>query len=65
MNDMTPFIIMIPLMVLAVAIATIPILYVSLREHNLVHFGNSKRPASVRPVYATRKAVVDSDRLDS
>ena len=43
---MTPFIIMIPLMVLAVAIATIPILYVSLREHNLVRFGNSKRPAS-------------------
>ncbi len=62
---MTPFIIMIPLMVLAVAIATIPILYVSLREHNLVRFGNSKRPASVRPVYATRKTVVDSVRLDS
>ena len=62
---MTPFIIMIPLMVLAIAIATIPILYISVREHNNVRFGKSRRPASVRPVYATRRTVVDGTRIDA
>lgn len=62
---MTPFMIMIPLMVLAIAIAIIPIVYVSVREHNLVHFGTSKRPAPVKPVYATWRAVVDRARLEA
>jgi len=62
---MTPFIIMIPLMVLAIAIATIPVLYVSVREHNLLHHGESKRPAPVRPVYAVRRAAVDRPRFDA
>jgi len=62
---MTPFIIMIPLMVLAIAIATIPVLYLSIREHNLLHFGESKRPAPARPVYAVRKVVVDRSPSDA
>ena len=62
---MTLFIIMIPLMVLATAIATIPVLYLSVREHNLLHFGQSKRPAPARPVYAVRKAVVDRSAFDA
>ena len=62
---MTPFIIMIPLMVLAIAIATIPVLYFSVREHNLLRYGEPKRPAPVRPVYPVRRAVVDRSPFDA
>ena len=64
-DHMTPFIIMIPLMVLAIAIATIPVLYLSVREHNLLHFGTSKRPSPARPVYAVRRAVVGRSEVDA
>jgi len=40
---MTLFIIMVPLMVAAVAIATIPVLYHSIREHRLIHTGSAAK----------------------
>ena len=40
---MTLFIIMVPLMVVAVAIATVPVLYHSIREHRLIHTGSASR----------------------
>ena len=51
---MTLFIIMAPLMVLAVAIAAVPVLYLSVREHNLIHHGQASRPRRPTPVYAVR-----------
>ncbi len=40
---MTLFIIMVPLMVAAIAIATLPVLYHSVREHRLIHAGPAGR----------------------
>jgi hypothetical protein len=47
---MTLFIIMVPLMIAAVAIATVPVLWHSVREHRLIHTGSADRP---RPVVDT------------
>lgn len=58
---MTWFFIMVPLMLLAVAIATVPVLYHSVREHNLIHHGTPTRPKPPRPGYSTRQVEV-SDR---
>ena len=43
-TPMTLFIIMVPLMVAAVLIATVPILYHSVRENRLIHSGSSDKP---------------------
>ena len=40
---MTLFFIMVPLMITAVLIATIPVLYHSVREHRLIHSGTADR----------------------
>lgn len=42
--NMTLMIIMVPLMVLAIAIAAVPVLYMSVREHNLIHHGRANKP---------------------
>ena len=55
---MTLFIILAPLMVLAVAIAAVPVLYVSIREHNLIHHGQASKPRKARPVYPLRTVEV-------
>jgi hypothetical protein len=47
---MTLFIIMVPLMLLATAIAAVPVLYLSVREHNLIHHGASRKPKPTRPM---------------
>ncbi len=41
---MTLFIIMLPLMIAAVAIATLPLLYSSVREHRLVNTARVEKP---------------------
>jgi hypothetical protein len=41
---MTLFIIMVPLMIAAVAIATVPVLWHSVREHRLIHTGSATKP---------------------
>ncbi|HZM56929.1 MAG TPA: hypothetical protein VFC03_18075 [Acidimicrobiales bacterium] len=41
---MTLFIIMVPLMVAAVLIATVPVLYYSVRENRLIHSGSADKP---------------------
>jgi hypothetical protein len=51
---MTLLILMVPLMVLAVAVAVVPVLYLSVREHNLALYGSPTRPRPSRPVYALR-----------
>ena len=43
---MTTFLIMVPLMIAAVAIAVVPVLYHSVREHRLIHTGS---PDRIRP----------------
>ncbi len=43
---MTLFIIMVPLMVAAVLIATVPVLYHSVRENRLIHSGSADKPMS-------------------
>jgi hypothetical protein len=53
---MTMLIIMVPLMVLAVAIAAVPLLVLSVRENNLVQYGSAKKPKAVKVVYPTRRA---------
>ncbi len=40
---MTLVFVMVPLMVAAVAIATVPILYHSVREHRLIHGGSARK----------------------
>jgi len=53
---MTLFIIMVPLMVAAVIIATVPVLYHSVREHRLIHSGSAEKPkSSVDTGYSIRK----------
>jgi len=53
---MTLFLIMVPLMVAAVAIATVPILYHSVREHRLIHSGSAEKPrVPVATGYSVRK----------
>jgi hypothetical protein len=49
---------MVPLMLVAVAIATVPVLYHSVREHNLIHHGRPTRPGPSTSRYPTRKVVV-------
>jgi hypothetical protein len=53
---MTMFLITLPLMIAAVAIAVVPVLYHSIREHRLIHTGSPTRTSpkvdsgySVRP----------------
>jgi len=41
---MTLFIIMVPLMVAAIAIATVPVLYHSVREDRLIRSGSAETP---------------------
>ena len=43
---MTMFLITVPLMIAAVAIAVVPVLYHSIREHRLIHTGSPRR---IRP----------------
>ncbi|MGD0394442.1 MAG: hypothetical protein ABSC41_17590, partial [Acidimicrobiales bacterium] len=43
---MVLFIIMVPLMIVALLIATVPILYVSVRENRLIQFGSADKPRS-------------------
>lgn len=52
---MTWFFIMVPLMVVAVAIAIVPVLYHSVREHNLINHGSPNKPKPATPVYAIRR----------
>ncbi len=53
---MTLFLIMVPLMVAAVAIATVPVLYHSVREHRLIHSGSAEKPrAPMATGYSVRK----------
>jgi hypothetical protein len=61
---MTLFIIMVPLMLAATAIATVPILYHSVREHRLIHTGSATRP---RPVAASGYSIrtVSRDQSDT
>jgi hypothetical protein len=40
---MTMFLITLPLMIAAVAIAVVPVLYHSIREHRLIHTGSPTR----------------------
>ena len=65
---MTLFIIMVPLMIVATAIATVPVLYHSVREHRLIHTGSATRPKpvadtgySIRTVDTIR--TVDRDKV--
>jgi hypothetical protein len=53
---MTWFIITVPLMVLATAIAVVPVLYHSVREHNLLVHGSPTRPKPASQVYTIRTA---------
>jgi hypothetical protein len=55
---MTWFFIMVPLMLVAVAIATVPVLYHSVREHNLINHGSATKPKPIRPEYTTRSVEV-------
>ena len=55
---MTWLFIMVPLMVVAVAIATVPVLYHSVREHNLINYGSATKPKPIRPEYTTRSVEV-------
>jgi hypothetical protein len=65
-TSMTWFFIMMPLMVLAVAIATVPVLYHSVREHNLIHYGAPTKPRQRRPGYAARRVdVTERHRVDA
>ena len=61
---MTMFLIMMPLMVLAVAVAVVPVLYFTIREHNLIHLGSPTRPKPDRPVYPIRKVDVADRSAD-
>ncbi|MGO8864738.1 MAG: hypothetical protein ACLQRH_28780 [Acidimicrobiales bacterium] len=45
---MTLFIIMLPLMLATVAIATLPLLYSSVREHRLVNTARVEKPKPYR-----------------
>jgi hypothetical protein len=61
---MTLFFIMVPLMVAAVAIATIPILYHSIREHRLVHSGSADKPrVPLASGYSVRKVPAGEHRV--
>ncbi len=51
---MTLIFIMVPLMIAAIAIATVPVLYHSVREHRLIHTGSAAR---VRPVATSEYSV--------
>jgi hypothetical protein len=54
---MTLFIIMVPLMVAAVAVATVPVLFHSVREHRLIHADPAERPTpDVDNGHAVRQA---------
>ncbi len=55
---MTWFFIMVPLMLVAVAIATVPVLYHSVREHNLINHGAAAKPKPIRSDYTTRQVEV-------
>ncbi len=61
---MTLFIIMVPLMIAAIAIATVPVLYHSVREHRLIHTGSATR---LKPVAASQYSVrtVSKDDTDN
>jgi hypothetical protein len=60
---MTLLIIMVPLMIAAIAIATVPVLYHSVREHRLIHTGSATR---LKPVAASEYSVrtVSKDHSD-
>ena len=60
---MTLLIIMVPLMLAAIAIATVPVLYHSVREHRLIHTGSATR---LKPVAASAYSVrtVPKDHSD-
>jgi hypothetical protein len=61
---MTLFIIMVPLMVAAIAIATVPILYHSVREDRLLHSGSAKKPKlPVDTGYSIRKVSPDQRKV--
>ena len=55
---MTWFFVTIPLMIVAVAIATVPVLYHSVREHRLLRGGTVRRVGTVpgSAAYRTRPA---------
>jgi hypothetical protein len=55
---MTWFFIMVPLMLVAAAIATVPVLYHSVREHNLINHGAATRPRPTTSAYSTRQVAV-------
>ena len=66
---MTLFIIMVPLMVVAVLIATVPVLYHSVREHHEIHArsdrGSDAQAAngySIRKVSPTERAMRQAQR---
>ncbi len=66
---MTFFIIMVPLMVAAVLIATVPVLYHSVREHREIHSGSADKPRaqadtgySVRKVSPVERAMRQAER---
>jgi hypothetical protein len=63
---MTLFIIMVPLMVAAVVIATVPVLYHSVREHRLIHSGSAEKPkAPADTGYSIRKVSPEERRARS
>ena len=51
---MTIFLIMVPLMIAAIAIAVVPVLYHSIREHRLITTGSAAR---IRPKVDTGYSV--------
>jgi hypothetical protein len=52
---MTVFFIMVPLMVVAIAIAAGLVLYCTVREPNITRYGSHPKPKLDKPLYSIRK----------